>query len=82
MGTIERGESNLSFSNLSKVAQGLGITLSQFYLASRSGWKSLRNGSEQPMARTDRVNVLGPLSTPPDRNRRRAGDFGADGRGF
>lgn len=29
MGTIERGESNLSFSNLVKVADGLGITLSQ-----------------------------------------------------
>jgi len=29
MGTIERGESNLSFSNLFKISQGLGITLSQ-----------------------------------------------------
>jgi transcriptional regulator with XRE-family HTH domain len=29
MGTIERGKSNLSFSNLVKVSQGLGITLSQ-----------------------------------------------------
>jgi transcriptional regulator with XRE-family HTH domain len=29
MGTVERGESNLSFSNLAKVARGLGITLSQ-----------------------------------------------------
>ena len=29
MGTIERGESNLSFQNLVKVAKGLGITLSQ-----------------------------------------------------
>jgi transcriptional regulator with XRE-family HTH domain len=29
MGTIERGESNLSFSNLVKISQGLGITLSQ-----------------------------------------------------
>jgi transcriptional regulator with XRE-family HTH domain len=29
MGTIERGESNISFSNLVKVSQGLGITLSQ-----------------------------------------------------
>jgi transcriptional regulator with XRE-family HTH domain len=29
MGTIERGESNLSFSNLVKVSQGLGITLSE-----------------------------------------------------
>ena len=29
MGTIERGESNLSFQNLVKVAKALGITLSQ-----------------------------------------------------
>ena len=29
MGTIERGESNLSFSNLVKISHGLGITLSQ-----------------------------------------------------
>ncbi len=29
MGTIERGESNLSFSNLVKVSSALGITLSQ-----------------------------------------------------
>jgi hypothetical protein len=29
MGTIERGESNLSFSNLVRVSQGLGITLSE-----------------------------------------------------
>jgi transcriptional regulator with XRE-family HTH domain len=29
MGTIERGESNLSFSNLVKISQGLGITLSE-----------------------------------------------------
>ena len=29
MGTIERGESNLSFSNLVKVSAALGMTLSQ-----------------------------------------------------
>ena len=29
MGTVERGESNLSFSNLVKVSKALGITLSQ-----------------------------------------------------
>ena len=29
MGTIERGESNLSFTNLHKVSKALGITLSQ-----------------------------------------------------
>jgi transcriptional regulator with XRE-family HTH domain len=29
MGSIERGETNLSFQNLAKVANGLGITLSE-----------------------------------------------------
>ncbi len=29
MGTIERGESNISFSNLARVSKALGITLSQ-----------------------------------------------------
>jgi len=29
MGTIERGESNLSFQNLAKVSKALGITLAQ-----------------------------------------------------
>jgi transcriptional regulator with XRE-family HTH domain len=29
MGTIERGESNLNFSNLVKISRSLGITLSQ-----------------------------------------------------
>ena len=32
MGTIERGESNLSFSNIAKVAATLGITLSDLFV--------------------------------------------------
>lgn len=32
MGTIERGESNLSFQNIAKVATTLGITLSTLFL--------------------------------------------------
>lgn len=31
MGTVERGESNLSLQNIAKVATGLGITLSQLF---------------------------------------------------
>jgi transcriptional regulator with XRE-family HTH domain len=32
MGTIERGESNLSFQNILKVASTLGVTLSDLFL--------------------------------------------------
>ena len=32
MGTVERGESNLSFQNIAKVATALGITLSTLFL--------------------------------------------------
>ncbi len=44
MGTIERGESNLSFSNLVKVAYGLGITLSRLLsgLEKRAGQDAKR----------------------------------------
>jgi DNA-binding XRE family transcriptional regulator len=31
MGTIERGETNLSFQNLARIAAGLGITLSKLF---------------------------------------------------
>jgi transcriptional regulator with XRE-family HTH domain len=31
MGTVERGESNLSFENIARVARGLGITLSTLF---------------------------------------------------
>lgn len=32
MGTVERGESNLSFQNVAKVANTLGVTLSTLFL--------------------------------------------------
>ena len=32
MGTVERGESNLSFQNIAKVAHTLGVTLSTLFL--------------------------------------------------
>jgi len=47
MGTIERGESNLSFQNLAKLARGLGITLSQLFsgLEKRAGSVNVKPGS-------------------------------------
>ena len=47
MGTIERGESNLSFSNLVKVSQGLGITLSQLLSGIEKG---VSETSKRPVA--------------------------------
>jgi transcriptional regulator with XRE-family HTH domain len=32
MGTVERGESNLSFQNIAKVARTLGVSLSTLFL--------------------------------------------------
>jgi transcriptional regulator with XRE-family HTH domain len=32
MGTVERGESNLSFQNIARVAMALGVTLSTLFL--------------------------------------------------
>jgi transcriptional regulator with XRE-family HTH domain len=40
MGTVERGESNLSFSNLVKISKALGVTLSQML-------SGLEKGSER-----------------------------------
>ena len=51
MGTIERGESNLSFQNIAKVATTLGVSLSRLFadletnaqtLAAREAQKPLR----------------------------------------
>jgi transcriptional regulator with XRE-family HTH domain len=44
MGTIERGETNLSFKNLAKLSAALGITLSQLL----SGVERIANKSTGP----------------------------------
>jgi len=46
MGTIERGESNLSFSNLVKVSKALGITLSQLLSGLEKRAEALAKQSE------------------------------------
>lgn len=53
MGTVERGESNLSFSNLARIAEGLGLTLAQ-----------MLSGVEKFAARFSEKT---PSSTPKDR---------------
>jgi transcriptional regulator with XRE-family HTH domain len=49
MGTIERGETNLSFQNLTRIAAGLGVTLSK-----------LLSGVEQQAARLSGVDAVQP----------------------
>lgn len=46
MGTVERGESNLSFSNLAKIADALGITLSQMLSGVEKATVRLGSGKE------------------------------------
>src|ERR1700683_2384440 len=46
MGTIERGESNLSFQNIAKVATTLGISLSALFLGLESKAQSSSPRSE------------------------------------
>jgi transcriptional regulator with XRE-family HTH domain len=57
MGTIERGESNLSFQNILKVAKTLGITLSSLFLdleqrtqefPAQANLKKLKNRTVEP----------------------------------
>jgi transcriptional regulator with XRE-family HTH domain len=54
MGTIERGESNLSFQNIHKVAKTLGVTLSSLFLdlERRAHELSAKRDSESPENRT------------------------------
>ena len=47
MGTIERGETNLSFKNLAKLSAALGITLSQLLSGVERKANELTNASQR-----------------------------------
>jgi len=53
MGTIERGESNLSFLNIAKVAATLGIPLSSLFLNLEGSAKAL--GAQKPKTARKKV---------------------------
>jgi transcriptional regulator with XRE-family HTH domain len=57
MGTIERGESNLSFSNIAKVAATLGITLSDLF-------RDLEKHGQEPVAEKARSQPRKRKTTP------------------
>lgn len=44
MGTVERGESNLSFENIARVARSLGITLSALFSDLEGRAQGLKTG--------------------------------------
>jgi transcriptional regulator with XRE-family HTH domain len=44
MGTVERGESNLSFENIARVVRGLGITLSALFSDLEGRAEGLKTG--------------------------------------
>lgn len=46
MGTIERGESNLSLQNLARIAAGLGITLSKLFSGIERQTGQVPNGND------------------------------------
>jgi transcriptional regulator with XRE-family HTH domain len=52
MGTIERGESNLSFENIARVARGLGMTLSSLFSDLEVRAQGLKTGRSAAAART------------------------------
>jgi transcriptional regulator with XRE-family HTH domain len=51
MGTIERGESNLSFQNIVKVAETLGVSLSVLFADLESAAQKLRQAEHAPRAK-------------------------------
>ena len=48
MGTIERGETNLSFQNLAKISAALGITLSEMLRGVERGSRKTCAAAEGP----------------------------------
>ena len=56
MGTIERGESNLSFQNIVKVATTLGVSLSKLFSELESAAQSLAARSSATAARKPKKN--------------------------
>ena len=55
MGTIERGESNLSFQNIAKVAETLGVTLSVLFTDLESAARK-RGGVEPAVSSKKRAS--------------------------
>jgi transcriptional regulator with XRE-family HTH domain len=53
MGTVERGESNLSFQNIAKVAETLGVTLSVLFadLEESARKQATSAGRKKPLAK-------------------------------
>jgi transcriptional regulator with XRE-family HTH domain len=59
MGTVERGESNLSFENIARVARSLGITLSALFLGLEEGALRMKAGrtASAPRSTKHRANA-------------------------
>jgi transcriptional regulator with XRE-family HTH domain len=51
MGTVERGESNLSFQNIARVATALGITLSALFEGIEEKARGMAEETKRPSAR-------------------------------
>jgi transcriptional regulator with XRE-family HTH domain len=64
MGTIERGETNLSLQNLARIAAGLGITLSKLFSGIERHASQITGGDE-PGSRGDRLDGRQPRNTKP-----------------
>ena len=59
MGTVERGESNLSFQNIHRVASHLGVSLSALFqgLEERAAELSVQTGSSKHKASTKKMKA-------------------------